>query len=79
MATVRTDIAARITERSTRYHARAAQEAESNGCGDRAYWDYLERAAHEHADYCAKRGDAPAAARMLTRTLGEALAGNDGA
>lgn len=63
---------------TTTYQSRAAQEAEAMGYGDRGYWDYLERHAHEmHAHYAA-RGDAQAAASMLTRTLSEALAGNDG-
>jgi hypothetical protein len=60
------------------YQSQAARDAQASGYGGQSYWDYLDRAAREHADYFARNGDPVKAAEMLTRSLSEALRGNDG-
>jgi hypothetical protein len=62
----------------TNYKSQTARDAQTANYGDRSYWDKLEANAHEYAAYYTKKGLHDLAARMLTRTLGEALAGNDG-
>lgn len=60
------------------YQAQSARDAQERGYGGQTYWDYLEEAALRTQAYFLARGDEEQAALMLTRTLGEALAGNDG-
>lgn len=60
------------------YKSRAARDAEKAGYGDRSYWDYLDQSAQEHHDYYTAHGDHKRAAEMLTRTLSDALTGNNG-
>jgi cation transport regulator ChaC len=48
----------------------AAREAQQANYGDASYWEYLDR----HAEELAAKGIRDA----LTRTLAEALKGNDG-
>jgi len=43
------------------------------------YWEYLDNHAQRMADYFTRKGEPERAALMLTRSLSEALAGNDGA
>ena len=68
-----------IVDATRTYAARSARDAQAQGYADRAYWEYLEQSAHETRDYYLRRGDAVLAEEMLTRTLAEALRGNDGA
>jgi threonine aldolase len=55
------------------YKSRAAREAEQSGYGSEAYWQYLDYHAQELAEKFPER-----AFYFMGRTLGEALAGNDG-
>lgn len=52
------------------YKAVSAQQAQAANYGNVAYWDYLEK----HAEELAEKGVKDA----FTRTLSEALVGNDG-
>lgn len=58
------------------YRSQAARDAQSAGYGSPSYWRTLDDAAQRAHDYYARHGDAERAERMLTRSLGEALAGN---
>lgn len=60
------------------YEARAAREAQASGYGDQSYWDYLNRSAFENAEYFLATNHPELAASMFTRSLSEALVGNDG-
>lgn len=60
------------------YQSQAARDAQERSYGGESYWAYLDRAALESAAHWARKGDNDRAATMLTRSLGEALQGNDG-
>ena len=60
------------------YQSQAARDAQAHGYGGESYWAYLDKACAESADHWRSRGDEDRAAAMMTRSLGEALAGNDG-
>ena len=60
------------------YKSRAAQDAATSGYGGPDYAAYLDQAAQEHYDYFMAKGDEERANEMMTRTLAEALRGNDG-
>jgi hypothetical protein len=60
------------------YQSQAARDAQRGGYGGPAYWQYLDDHACKMRDYWRARGDEEQAALMLTRSLGQALAGNDG-
>ncbi len=62
----------------SKYKSVSAREAEAGEYGEKRYWDYLEQQAHELHSYYTKRGDHAEAAKMLTRSLSEALSGNEG-
>jgi len=62
----------------SRLRAQSAVDAETIGYGDQSYWDYLDQSAREKHDYFMGKGDPVTALTMLTRTLSEALRGNDG-
>ena len=59
----------------TGYRSQCARDAQASGYGDRNYWDYLETSSLEHY---AKRDRFPELSDALTRSLGEALRGNEG-
>lgn len=60
------------------FTSQAARDAAAMGYGGESYWAYLDRATQEnHAMWLAK-GDHDRAASMLTRSLGESLASNNG-
>lgn len=59
------------------FKAQAARDAQASGYGDQSYWTYLDEAAQRSHDYFVRHGNPERAASMLTRSLGEALAGND--
>lgn len=61
-----------------RYRSQAARDAQAANYGAESYWRYLDEAAEETAVYFADRGDFEAAAEQFTRSLSEALRGNDG-
>lgn len=61
------------TAAEQKYTTRSAQDAYATCYGDEAYADYLEKAAQENAQR--RPGEAE---YYLTRTLGDALRGNDG-
>lgn len=61
------------------YSSQAARDAQASGYGSASYWATLDEAAQRHHDYYMHHGEPEKAAAMLTRSLGEALAGNDGA
>jgi hypothetical protein len=60
------------------YQSQAARDAQRTNYGGESYWDYLDRAALQSAAHWARKGDNDRAAAMLTRSLSEALMGNDG-
>lgn len=60
------------------YKSQVAKDAQQANYGAKAYWDYLEENAHEKAKYYAELGMTEMAEKMLTRSLTEALQGNDG-
>jgi hypothetical protein len=60
------------------YQARDARDAQRASYGKRSYWDYLEQSSIEHHDSYLASGDPDKASEMKTRTLAEALRGNDG-
>ena len=66
------------TEVVTPYQSQAAKDARAIGYGAMSYWDYLERSAQEMHRYFTQKGDDRSAARILTRSLSEALIGNEG-
>lgn len=74
------EVKARIAGRTfMSQSARDAQRALINGVTiDESYLDYLEETAQRYHDYYTERGDMETADEMLTRTLSEALMGNDG-
>ncbi len=55
------------------YRSRAARDAAESGYGKAPYWAYLDRHAVELAEKFPDRAE-----YFMTRTLGEALIGNDG-
>lgn len=61
-----------------KYKSQAAKDAQKNNYGDKVYWDYLESSAIQNSKYFKKRGEKELAERMMTRSLSEALQGNDG-
>lgn len=64
--------------KATGYKSRAAREAQAIDYGTPSYWAELDRSAQEKHDYYMLAGEVEKAARMFTRTLEEALRGNDG-
>lgn len=62
----------------TGYASQAASDAQSQNYGNRSYWDELERSSLRTYVYFAEHGDMDKAREMLTRSLSQALAGNDG-
>lgn len=60
------------------YEAQSARDAQARGYGDESYWDYLERSAREGRDYWLRRCEWVRADEQMTRSLSEALVGNDG-
>lgn len=63
---------------ATDYAARSARDAQDSGYGGPDYWQYLEDHAHELHAYFLARGDDDRAREVMTRTLSDALAGNEG-
>jgi hypothetical protein len=63
---------------SDTYQSQAARDAQCANYGGPAYCAYLDRHALELRDYYMRHGDELLAAAMLTRSLSEALAGNNG-
>ncbi len=60
------------------YQAQSARDAQAANFGRESYWDYLEQHAHELRDKYLASGDQERADAMLTRSLSESLAGNNG-
>lgn len=60
------------------YKSQAAKDAQESGYGDADYWDYLDESAQEKSDRFVKKGDNKTAREMLSRSLGDALAGSEG-
>ncbi len=60
------------------YKAQSARDAQERNYGTVRYWDYLERAAEESHAHWTRRGDLERANHMMTRSLADALRGNDG-
>lgn len=61
------------------YVSQSARDAQPMGYGDASYWTYLDTHAQELAATFRARGNHAEAERMLSRSLSESLAGNDGA
>jgi hypothetical protein len=64
---------AEVTEQADEYRSLCARQARDGNYGTRSYWDYLESHAAELAAKFPDRAD-----HFFGRSLGEALAGNDG-
>lgn len=75
MGTNDTTYAERVADAIT-YRSRAARDARAHG---ERYAEHVEGSAIRAHDYFMGRGDTVRAELMLTRSLGEALTGNDGA
>lgn len=60
------------------YKSQCARDAQRFGYGDERYWDELDEGAQRHYDYFMARGDTATAEEMLTRSLSQALMGNEG-
>lgn len=60
------------------YKSQSARDAQSLGYGDKDYWDCLEQSAKEKYEYFMRRGDRENAQMMFSRSLSDALAGNNG-
>jgi hypothetical protein len=60
------------------YEAQSARDAQARGYGGEGYADYLEQHARDTRDYYLRHGELEKAAEQMTRSLGDALAGNDG-
>jgi hypothetical protein len=60
------------------YKSQAARDAQAQGYGGPSYWAGLDEHAQELHDKFLSRGDTVRAAEMLTRSLGDALKGNNG-
>lgn len=60
------------------YESQSARDAQAMNYGGEDYWSYLDEAAKRTRDYYLRHGQPDEAALMMTRSLGEALRGNDG-
>lgn len=60
------------------YLSQSARDAAASGYGGPDYWARLDQSASESHAYFTRHGDHERAAQMLSRTLSEALMGNDG-
>lgn len=60
------------------FESQAARDAQARSYGSERYWSYLDEACTRSRDHWLGRGDTERANHMMTRSLGEALAGNDG-
>jgi hypothetical protein len=60
----------------TGYKSQAARDAQAFGFGDESYWECLDESAQRHHDYDVAHGEPDSDA--FTRTLSDALRGNDG-
>ena len=60
------------------YESQAARDASRTGYGDSRYWQALDDSERRSRDYYRARGDHASAERVMTRSLGEALEGNNG-
>lgn len=60
------------------FKSQSATDAKRANFGTPEYWEYLERHAIEIRDYFLARGDVASARRVMSESLSEALAGNDG-
>jgi hypothetical protein len=65
-------------EAGMRFKSLAAREAQKRNYGDKSYWRYLDNAAKRMHKYYQKQGDKKKAKSMFTRSLSEALLGNEG-
>lgn len=61
------------------YTAQSAREAQRIGYGSPSYWDGLEEDAFRLRAYYLAKGDPVTADQMLTRSLSDALFGDEGA
>lgn len=60
------------------YKSQTARDAEKIKYGNGSYWDYLEETAIQYREYYLSREMPDLAEKMMTRSLEEALQGNDG-
>lgn len=60
------------------YLAACAQDAQRMNYGGPSYWAYLDKASKEGRDYFLRNGDPERAQEQMTRSLSDALRGNDG-
>lgn len=67
-----------MTQTPTTYRSQSARDAAASGYGSPSYATYLDRSAQEHADYYTARGEHELAVAQFTRSLSNALRGNEG-
>lgn len=60
------------------YKSQSARDAEQTNYGNQWYWEYLDRAAEECAEFYKRQGKPEMAEQMFTRSLEETLNGNNG-
>lgn len=60
------------------YKSQAARDAQAANYGNKTYWDYLEQYSEELFNRFLVNGDLEIANKMMSRSLSEALIGNDG-
>jgi hypothetical protein len=72
-ATKQADGSYKCEEHAARYTAQSARDAQARNYGGESYWAYLDAAEREHAERWPERAE-----YFLTRSLSEALRGNDG-
>lgn len=63
---------------ATTYKSQAARDAQRMQYGDPSYWAYLDAHAEELRASFLRKGQPSKAREMMTRTISEALKGNDG-
>lgn len=63
---------------SKTYKSQSARDAQEHNYGGERYWAYLDKAAQESHDHYMRKGNPERAEEMMTRSLSEALRGNDG-
>jgi hypothetical protein len=60
------------------FKSQSAKDAKKMNYGNESYWQYLDNSAIESSEYYRSIGDYKKAKEMLTRSLTEALQGNEG-
>ena len=65
-------------EKDSEFQSQAARDAQASNYGSQRYWEVLDAHSMESRDYYLRHGKPERAAEMMTRSLSQALMGNDG-